>query len=150
MFYLHRRRRGRGEDRKDVLLSLLSFGHPQEVRHQARSMGLPHDNDTSEWVCGTCAEMEKASFRHDSRCLECEGLPFLLRDLTTLADLAMHQNKGTINAETRSSPVGFVSRSIMPPGFLLNTARTKFGTAIRISSSVGQRPIHKHVMPDLI
>ena len=62
---------------------------------------FPHDDDASEWVCGTCAEME-ASLRHDSRCLECEGLPFLLRDLTTLADLAVHQNKGTINAELSS------------------------------------------------
>ena len=59
---------------------------------------FPHDDDESEWVCVTCAELESAR-RHDSRCLECESLGFLLRDLTTLADLARHQNKASENAE---------------------------------------------------
>lgn len=59
---------------------------------------FPFDDDASEWICPMCADIE-SSLRHDSRCLECEGLPFLLRDLTTLANLAVHQQKGTENEE---------------------------------------------------
>ena len=57
---------------------------------------FPFDDDESEWVCATCAEID-STLRHDSRCLECEGLSFLLRDLTTLAELAAHQHKGGEN-----------------------------------------------------
>lgn len=59
---------------------------------------FPFVDEESEWICSTCAEIE-STLRHDSRCLECEGLSFLLRDLTTLADLAAHQRKGGENEE---------------------------------------------------
>lgn len=66
------------------------------IRHDRND--FPFDNDEGEWICSTCAEMD-CSLRHDSRCLECEGLSFLLRDIATLASLASHQNKGGENEE---------------------------------------------------
>ena len=93
---------------------------------------FPHDDDESEWVCVTCAELESAR-RHDSRCLECESLGFLLRDLTTLADLARHQIRP---AKMQSLPSG----SSPPPLMLLisfgSIARTRSVITIRISFSV--------------